>query len=279
MSLRNNVFVITGASTGIGEALAYRLSERGAKVVLAARRIEELHRVEAAVRERGGQALAVACDVTQRADCQRLVDETVAKFGSLDGLIVNAGATMWARFEDIADPAMLERLMQVNYMGAVYCVHAALPHLRRSRGRIVGIASLTALTGVPTRSGYAASKHAMRGFFDSLRIELGDAGISVTMIYPGFVATGIRENATAANGEAAKVDPVDPAKVMSVEECVAIILPAIESRRREVVMTGRARIAQWLKLIAPGLVDRMAVKAVAANQSHVDGGAGARGGK
>lgn len=270
MPMRNQVVLITGASTGIGEALAIELARRGAKVVLTARRLVELQRIESAIRAAGGQALAVACDVTRREDNVRAVEQAVAHFGALDGLILNAGATMWARFEEIEDPAMLDRLMQVNYMGAVYGVHAALPHLKKSRGRIVGIASLTALTGVPTRSGYAASKHAMRGFFDSLRIELRASGVSVTMIYPGFVATGIRENATAANGEAAQVDPVDPKRVMSVEQCVALIVPAIEARRREVVMTGKARLAQWVKLVAPGWVDDMAERAVAANQAHVD---------
>ena len=104
-----------------------------------------------------------------------MVERTVAAFGRIDTLVNNAGATMWARFEDIDDMAILARIMQVNYMGAVYCTHYALPHLKASRGRLVGIASLTALVGVPTRSGYAASKHAMRGFFDSLRIELADS--------------------------------------------------------------------------------------------------------
>ena len=270
MPMRNQVMLITGASTGIGEALAVDLARRGVKVVLTARRLAELQRVESAIRASGGQALALPCDVTRREDNVRVVNDTIRHFGALDGLILNAGATMWARFEDIEDPAMLERLMQVNYMGAVYGVHAALPHLKKTRGRIVGIASLTALTGVPTRSGYAASKHAMRGFFDSLRIELKPSGVSVTMIYPGFVATGIRENATAANGESAKIDPVDPKKVMSVDECVSLIVPAIESRQREVVMTGKAKLAQWVKLIAPEWVDGMAAQAVAANQAHVD---------
>ncbi|MBL8515111.1 MAG: SDR family oxidoreductase [Betaproteobacteria bacterium] len=270
MSLRNQVVLITGASTGIGEALAIALAKGGAKIVLTARRLPELHRVEAAIRAGGGQALAVACDVTRREDNARAVNEAVAYFGALEAIVLNAGATMWARFEDIEDPTLLERLMQVNYMGAVYGVHAALPHLKRSRGRIVGIASLTALTGVPTRSGYAASKHAMRGFFDSLRIELKPTGVSVTMIYPGFVATGIRENSVTANGAAAKVDPVDPKKVMSLETCIAQMVPAIEARQRELVMTGKAKLAQWIKLVAPGVVDNMAAEAVAANQAHVD---------
>lgn len=270
MTIRHSVTIITGASTGIGEELACRMAEKGAKLVLAARRTDQLDRVAERVRALGAQALPVACDVTRQEDCRHLIAEAVREFGHIDTLVVNAGASMWARFEDIADPAILDRLMQVNYMGAVYCTHAALPHLIESRGSIVGIASLTALTGVPTRTGYAASKHAMRGFFDSLRIELAEHGVSVTMIYPGFVATGIRENAVSASGESAKVDPVDPAKVMSVEECVAQILPAIEQRRRELIMTAKGRFGQWLKLIAPGLVDALARKAVEGNRKFVE---------
>jgi len=147
-------------------------------------------------------------------------------------------------------------------MGAVYCTRHALPYLRASRGLVVGIASLAGLTGVPTRTGYAASKHAMRGFFDSLRIELSGSGVDVTMIYPGFVATGIRENATGPGGEAIRVDPVARENAMTVEECARQVLAAIAGRKRQVVMTARGKMGLWLKLIAPGLVDRIAKRAV-----------------
>ena len=167
--------------------------------------------------------------------------------------------------------AIVERIMQVNYMGAVYCTHFALPHLTAARGRIVGVASLTGLVGVPTRTAYAASKHAMRGFFDSLRIELAETGVTVTMIYPGFVATGIRENATGADGKAAMIDPVDKASAMSVAECATIMVRAIENRQREEVMTLKGKLGQWLKLIAPGVVDGMAKRAVAGNRKYVEG--------
>jgi short-subunit dehydrogenase len=143
--------------------------------------------------------------------------------------------------------------------------------LIKSKGRILGVASLTGITGVPTRTAYAASKHAMRGFFDSLRIELADSGVSVTMVYPGFVATGIRENATAADGKAAKIDPVDKSAAMSVDECAAIIVRALEQRKREEVMTAKGKLGQWLKLIAPSIIDAMAKKAVEGNQRYVDG--------
>jgi short-subunit dehydrogenase len=186
----------------------------------------------------------------------------VVAFGRLDTFVNNAGVSMWARFEDIQDMSILERIMQVNYMGAVYCTRHALPHLRESGGRLVGVASLTALVGVPTRTGYSASKHAMRGFFDSLRIELDGSGVSVTMIYPGFVSTGIRENATGPDGKPIEISPVKEGEVMSVDDCARRIVRAIERREREVVMTARGKIGLWLKLIAPGLIDRIAKRAI-----------------
>jgi len=146
-------------------------------------------------------------------------------------------------------------------MGAVYCTRHALPHLRAARGRIVGISSLAGRTGVPTRTGYSASKHAMTGFFDSLRIELDGSGVTVTMIYPGFVATGIRENATGPDGKPILVDPVK-GDAMGVEECVRRIVQAMERREREVVMTARGKMGLLLKVIAPSLVDRIAKRAV-----------------
>ena len=273
MTLKNNVAIITGASTGIGEELAYRLAQQGAYLVLTARRIGELNRVAEKVRAigvgSGTRVITVSADVAKSENCKKIMDATIQEFGRIDTLVCNAGMTMWAKFADIQDVSILERIMQVNYLGAVYCTHHALPHLIAAKGRIVGVASLTALIGVPTRTGYAASKHAMRGFFDSLRIELAETGVSVTMIYPGFVATGIRENATGPDGKPAKIDPVNQDDVMSVAECVSLIVPAIDARKREVVMTLKAKVGQWVRLIAPSVTDAMAKKAVEGNQKYV----------
>ena len=269
-AFKDNVVIITGASTGIGEELAYRLAQQGAKLVLTARRADELNRVADKVRYYGAGVITVSADVAHNDQCKRIIAAAIAEFGRIDTLVCNAGMTMWARFKDIEDVSILERIMQVNYMGAVYCTHHALPHLLNTQGRIVGIASLTALVGVPTRSGYAASKHAMRGFFDSLRIELTDSGVTVTMIYPGFVATGIRENATGSDGKPSKIDPVNKDDVMSVDECAGIVLRAMGSRQREEIMTLKGKLGQWVKLIAPGFIDRLAKKAVEGNQKYVE---------
>jgi len=259
-------FVITGASTGIGAALAHTYASRGNNVVLAARNEEELERLAEKCERAGGKALAVRTDVTDIAQCKAMVDAAVERFGGIDVLVNNAGITMWARFREITDLGMFERIMRVNYLGTVYCTHFALPHLIASRGLVVGISSLTGKTGVPTRSGYAASKHAMQGFLDSIRIELADTGVDVLVVSPGFVKTDIRAKVLGPDGKSLEKSPRDESRdTMSLEECTDIIVHAIDHRTREVVMTARAKAGMWLKLIAPGLVDRLAARALREN--------------
>jgi short-subunit dehydrogenase len=259
---RDNVVVITGASDGIGREMALQLADQGAWLALAARDAAKLESAAAECRARGGRAVAIPTDVGDEAQCRRLVERAVEEYSRIDTLVNNAGVSMWARLDEVTDLAPFETMMRVNYMGSVWCTHAALPHLKRSRGRIVGISSLTGLTGVPTRSGYAASKHAMAGFFDSLRIELADEGVSVTMVYPGFVSTGIRTRAFGPDGKPLKANPVHESEVMTPEECARQSIAAAAARRRGLVMTARAKVGQWIKLVAPAVVDRIARKAI-----------------
>ena len=260
--MKDKVVIITGASKGIGAELARQLASRGAKLVLAARNDAELNAAAEECRKLGATVITAKADVAVEHDCQTIVAGALLAFGRIDVLVNNAGMSMWARFDEIQNVEVLARIMQVNYMGAVYCTRHALPHLKASRGCLVGISSLAGLVGVPTRTGYSASKHAMTGFFDSLRIELADTGVGVTMIYPGFVATGIRENATGPDGKPILVSPVKEGEVMTVEDCASRIVRAIERREREVVMTARGRFGCWLRLVAPGLVDRIARRAI-----------------
>jgi len=256
--------VITGASTGIGEALARAYAARGDQVVLAARDREALERVAGACERAGGQALAVPTDVTDPEQCRALVDRAVERFGGIDVLVNNAGISMWARFDEVTDLSLFERIMRVNYLGAVYLTHYALPHVERARGLLVAVSSLTGKTGVPTRTGYAASKHAMQGFFDSLRVELLGTGVDVLVASPGFVRTGIRERVLGPDGKPRGASPREEGgrATMSLEECTRILVRAIDRREREVVMTAAARAGLWVKLVAPGVVDRLALRAV-----------------
>ncbi len=261
-SFKNQVVVITGASSGIGKELALRMAGEGALLALGARHIEKLEAVAGMCRQKGGKALAVRLDVADKESCRHFIEKSVAEFGKIDVLINNAGISMWAYFEEFTDVTPFEKIMQVNYFGSLYCAFYALPYLKKSKGRLVAVSSLTGKTGVPTRSGYAASKHAMAGFFDTLRIELRGTGVSVTMVYPGFVATDVRRLALGKDGKSLGNSPLDESGTMSVERCVALMVPAIVHRKRELVMTLKGRLGLWLKLIAPGLVDRIALKAV-----------------
>jgi short-subunit dehydrogenase len=259
---QDKVVVITGASSGIGKELAFRLAAQGAWLALAGRDVGRLEAAQAECLRWGGKALAVPTDVAEQNQCEALIQKTVETYQRIDVLVNNAGISMWANFEDLQSLDMLEKIMRVNYLGSAYCTYYALPYLKQSKGQIIGVSSLAGKNGIPTRSGYAASKHAMAGFFDSLRIELAPYGVSVTMIYPGFVTTEIRKRAFAASGEALEKSPVRENEVMTVEECVEIMLKAMVKRKREVVMTLRGQLGLWMKLIAPGFVDRVALQAI-----------------
>jgi short-subunit dehydrogenase len=158
------------------------------------------------------------------------------------------------------DLTLFEKVIQVNFLGSVYCTHYALPYLKQTRGRLVGVSSLRGKFPSATADGYGASKHAMAGFFDSLRIELADSGVSVTMIYPGWVSTGISSRALQADGDLTGKISVHEKDAMSVETCARIIIQAAEKRKREVVMTFQGKLGLWARLIAPGVVDKISRK-------------------
>lgn len=260
--MKGRRIILTGASEGIGRALALEFASRGARVALAARDRERLEILAQECRGRGGEAMAVPTDVTNQHDLEWLVTETVKTFGGIDMVVHNAGITMWSRFDALQDLSIFERLMEVNYLAPVRLTALTLPHLRQSRGLIVAIASLSGLTGVPERSGYAASKHAMVGFFDSLRIELAGSGVDVSVIAPDFVVSEIHKRAIGPDGEALGASPMMQSKIMGAAECAARIVRAIGKRQRLLVMSRRGKWGRWLKLLAPALIDRIAARAI-----------------
>jgi Short-chain dehydrogenases of various substrate specificities len=174
---------------------------------------------------------------------------------------------MHARFDQLSDVHAVDRITSINYFGSVYCTWYALPHLKRSRGRIVGVSSITGKIGVPTRTLYSGTKHAMAGFFDSLRIELLDDGVSVTMAYPGFVATQIATRALGPDGKPLGKRPVDDRRAIPVDECARRIIEAAAKRSREVVMARRAKLGMLLRVLAPARVDAMAARGIKRGRS------------
>jgi short-subunit dehydrogenase len=262
-----NVTIITGGSDGIGAEIACQLAARqkgDAGLVLAGRSQEKLEAVATRCRELGAEVLTVPMDVGVEAQCRDLVAQAGQRFGRIDTLINNAGISAQAMFEEVRaqDLHWYEDLMKVNLWGAVWCTHAALPHLKQSRGRIVAVSSLSGLLGVPGRTAYSATKFAMSGFFEALRSEVKLRGVSVTTAYPGVVATDIRVRGYNARGEALGKSGLKEDDAMSVQECARLIIEGMERRQREVVMTAKGKLGRFLKLLFPGVVENMALAAL-----------------
>ncbi len=254
--------VLTGASEGIGRALALALAARRARLVIAARDASRLESLARECRAAGGEAFAVPTDVANAQDCEWLVGEAMKSLGGIDAMIHNAGITMWSRFDAVADLEIFERLLEVNYLAPVRLTALTLPQLKQSKGLIVAVASLAGLTGVPERSGYAASKHAMIGFFDSLRIELAGTGVDVSVVAPDFVVTEIHKRAIGPDGQPLGESPMVQKKIMTADECARGIVRAIEKRQRLLLMSTRGKLGWFLKFLAPRLLDRIAAKAI-----------------
>jgi short-subunit dehydrogenase len=259
---RGLVAVITGASGGIGEEVAAQMATSGAKVVLAARRKDELERVAARCRASGAEVLVVPTDVTVQAECDALIAAAVKQFGRIDVLVNNAGQGFWGRVDQTTDFSVFEKMLSVNYLSAIWCTVAALPHLKATKGRILAVGSVAGLTGVPLRSAYSAAKHALAGFFDTLRIELEDSGVTVTMISPGFVSTGSQAKNLGVDGQVLGKMPLKPASGHNAEEIARYLLAGAEKRERDVIPGWRAKLGLMLRPLFPGLIDGYTAKAI-----------------
>jgi NAD(P)-dependent dehydrogenase (short-subunit alcohol dehydrogenase family) len=234
-SLNGKIVLITGASSGIGRATALRLASQGARVVLAARTAAALEDPAASITGAGGEALVVATDVSDPIQCERAVTAAVDHFGGLDILINSAGLSLRAYFDGTVLDAM-ERVMRVNFFGTLYCTHFALPHIKERRGSLIAISSLTGKRGVPSYALYGASKAAVLGLYDSLRLELADDGVHVGVLTPGYVDTPLRHNVLGPNGIPWENQPPPPFKVQSLEKCVDRLIHLIVKRKSEVLV-------------------------------------------
>lgn len=255
--MRDKVVIVTGASSGIGKALVYELSRQGAKLAIASRNIDELCKIEQELKKQGKAVLAVQTDVTEETACRDLIAETYTYFGRIDVLINNAGISMRALLEDL-DLGVLHKVMDVNFWGTVYCTKYALPYLLQSKGSLVGIISIAGFIGLPGRTGYAASKFAVRGFLNTVRIENRKKGLHVLVAAPGFTASNIRKTALNAAGGQQGESPRDEGHMMSAEQCASIIVKGIKERKREIIMTFvEGKLAVFLSKWWPSLVDKL----------------------
>jgi dehydrogenase/reductase SDR family protein 7B len=236
----DKVALITGGTSGIGQGAAEKLAGLGAKVAVAGRNRQALDEIVAGVRKVGGQALPLECDVTESRQVDRAVAATVERFGRLDILLCSAGLSLRAYFETTCLDA-LERVMRVNFFGTLYATHFALPHIIRAKGSLVALSSLTGKRGIPSYALYGASKFAIGGLYESLRLEVARHGVHVGVVSPAFVATPLRVNVLAADGKPWPEPPPPPFKVWPVDKCVERIVRLIHKRQAEAIIPWRAK--------------------------------------
>ena len=261
--MKDKVIIITGASSGIGKALAFECALRGAKLSLGARNSgqliaisEQLTTKNEKLSQSDREVLITTTDVTLESDCKNLIVRTIKKFGRIDVLVNNAGISMRALFEDV-DLKVLHQLMDTNFWGTVYCSKYALPHLLKSQGSLVGISSVAGFKGLPGRTGYSASKSAMHGFLDVVRMENMKKGLHVLLACPGFTASNIRNLSLSKDGTSQGETPLDESKLMSAEEVAGHICNAIEKRKRTIILTSKGKITVLLNKFFPSFMDKM----------------------
>ena len=260
---KHQVIIITGASAGIGKALAYALAPQGPKLVLVARDCTRLEEVAEACEGLGAATLVVPMDVADPQACEEMIQRVIATFDKIHVLVNNAVMSMWATVEDVQDVSQFKQIIDVNLLGSMYCTKFALPFLKETQGRIVAISSVASLTGVPSHAAYCASKHAMNGFFESLRVELIGTGVSVTIVAPDFVQSEIHVRSLGADGKPLGRQLQDHGSFLSTETCADIIVKAMIRRKRLVITSLRGKVGRWVKLCLPAVIDWMARKGVA----------------
>jgi short-subunit dehydrogenase len=259
--VKNKVIVITGASSGIGRALAKEFASQGARLSLGARRTELLEELRKELPET--EILIQKTDVSIESNCRQLIDETIKRFGQIDVLINNAGISMRAIFEDV-DLKVIKQLMDVNFYGTVYCTKFALPYLLKTKGSLVGVISIAGYVGLPGRSGYSASKFAIRGFLDTVRIENLKTGLHVLVAAPGFTTSEVRKSALTSNGLHQGETPRNENSMMSAEECAHHILNAVRKRKRQLILTfAEGKLTVFVGKFFPALLDRITYKHMA----------------
>jgi short-subunit dehydrogenase len=254
---KNKVVVITGGSDGIGKALVDALIPMGAKVATCARNQDKLYDLQ--LLHSGKPLHTMVADVSNYNDCKNFIESTIHFFGGIDILINNAGVSMRALVKDL-EVEVIEKVMDINFKGTLYCTKLALDSIMQRKGSIVGVSSIAGYRGLPGRSGYSASKYAVNGFLEALRTEMIDYHVNVMWVAPGFTTSNIRSAALNKKGTAQGESPMDEGKMMSSEKCAAYILQAIEKRKRTLVLTFRGKQTVFMNRFFPALSDNLVKK-------------------
>ena len=263
MELRGKVVAVTGAAGGIGAALAFALDDAGAQLALLDRDLDGLRALEGS-RSWRSPPLLLACDVTDEAACAARFAELKAHWGGVDVLINNAGISHRSLFED-TDAAVIRKVMEVNFFGAVHCTRAALPEVLERRGQLVAISSVAGFAPLVGRTGYCASKHALEGFFGALRSEVAHRGVGVLVVCPGFTDTQLKQRALGADG-ASMGEGVRAVsgRVLRPAEVADGVLRAMRRDRSRLLFPAVSRLSYYLSRLHPGLYQRLMLRSQAA---------------
>lgn len=254
MKLKDKVVIVTGATSGIGEACALVFGRAGAKIVITGRNIEKLNLTVQKLKIVGIEVFPILADSSLEVDNQRMAEEVLTQFGKIDILINNAGISMRALFQDL-DLQVFKTVMDINFYGTVYATKFCLPAILRSKGSIIGVSSINGYRGTPARTAYTASKYAMNGFFEALRTEIMNSGVHILVACPGFTSSNIRNSALKADGSTQGESPRDENKMMTPEEVAEEILKATLKRKRDLILTNQGKLVVWLNKWFPAMMD------------------------
>ena len=264
--MRDRVTVITGASAGIGRAVAEQAGARGAAVVLSARRVDQLEAIAAGIVAKGGRALAVPGDVTRDDDMQALVARAIDVFGRIDVMVCNAGIGFHDTFEGTG-PDVMRRLVDVNLMGTLYAARAAMPHFRaQGSGHLIAVSSIVGRRGIAGSAVYAATKAAQIGLIEGIRAETFGTNIHASVVYPVSTRTEFRDAIKRDFGQ----DFSGTGPQQSADEVARAIIDCIRTPRPEVYPLGNAKWLSVVSVIAPGLADKL-VQKYTRRAAHHDG--------
>lgn len=251
---KNKVVAITGGSNGIGKAIIEILLASGAKVATCSRNQDKLYNLQ--VQNSNKPLHTVVADVSHYNECKKFIDSTIETFGGIDILINNAGISMRSLLKD-ADVDVIEKVMSINFYGTLYCTKLALASITERKGTIVGVSSIAGYRGLPGRAGYSASKFAVNGLMETLRVELKDDGVNVMWVCPGFTSSNIRNAALNEKGQAQGEGPMDENTMMSSQECATHILNAVEKRKRTLILTFTGKRTVFLNKFFPAWTDKL----------------------
>ena len=260
--MKDKVVIITGGSSGIGKALAEKFGRHGAKILITGRKEDRLKSVVASLTAREILVHYFVGDVSIEETNKRMVAEAIRLYGRIDILINNAGVAMRALFED-SDLEVFKNVIDINFYGTVYATKYCLPHILESKGSIIGVSSIIGRRGTPARTAYSASKFAMEGFLEALRMEVMKRGVHVLTACPGFTTSNIRLNAYTANGHEQGESPRDEKNMMSAEAVASSIYRATKKQKRDIVLTVKGKLVVFLNKWLPRVMDNIVHNAMA----------------